>query len=232
MIKLETFFKNHFDTDRISDDNLRKFTEIHLQKLAAKNTGGEFTQMITDTTDAYNLYFGKIVDEDTKFAVQQGLTITVNNAVETFKAAVRRRAGLIVSVFGENSAQYQEFFPLGLTEYSNATLQNVETLMNRMVNAATKYSVELTPAVATEFQGYLTTYQTARTAQLLKKGEVTDAKSATSDNRDVVEVQLMKNVLTIAAMFVGNVSACVDFFDQSFIRGSNDDEDDETPPTP
>lgn len=229
MIRLETFFKNHFDTKEISDDNIRKFTEVHLQRLAAKNGGGDFTQMITDTTDAYNLYFGKIVDEDTKFAVQQGLTIAVNNAVENFKSAVSRRSGLILSVFGKESPAYQEFFPLGLTEYSNAALKNVETLMKRMVTASTKYTVELTASVSTEFQGYLTTYTAARAAQLLKIGEVTDAKSSTSQNRDVVEVQLMKNVLTIASMFVGDVGACNDFFDQSFIRSSASDEEEETP---
>ena len=231
MIRLETFFKNHFDTDKISDDNLRKFSEVHLQRLAAKNTGGEFTQTITDTTDAYNLYFGKINDEDTKFAVQQGLTIAVNNAITNFKAAVSRRAGLVLSAFGKESPQYQEFFPLGLTEYSGATMQNVETLMNRMVTSSTKYSAQLTPAVSTEFQGFLTTYTTARAAQLLKIGEVTDAKSSTNQNRDVVEVQLMKNVLSIASMFVGKVNECVDFFDQSFIRDGNGEEE-ELPPTP
>ena len=231
MIRLETFFKNHFDTKEISDDNIRKFAEVHLQRLGAKNAGGEFTQIITDTTDAYNLYFGNINDEDTKFAVQQGLTIAVNNAIANFKAAVSRRAGLVQSAFGKESPQYQEFFPVGLTEFSGATLQNVETLMNRMVTSSTKYSSQLTPAVSTEFQGYLTTYKTARAAQLLKIGEVNDAKSSTSQNRDVVEIQLMKNVLTIAAMFVGKVEICNDFFDQSFIRGANGGEE-ELPPTP
>lgn len=229
MIRLERFFKNHFDTKEISDNNIRKFTEVHLQRLAAKNGSGDFTQMISDTTDAYNLYFGKINDEDTKFAVQQGLTIAVNNAVEDFKSAVSRRSGLILSAFGKESPTYQEFFPLGLTEYSGATLQNVETLMNRMVTASTKYTAELTAAVSTEFQGYLTTYTAARAAQLLKKGEVTDAKSSTSQNRDVVEVQLMKNLLAIASMYVGDESACNDFFDQSFIRSSANEEVEETP---
>ena len=38
----------------------------------------------------------------------------------------------------------------------------------------------------------------------------------------------------IVAMFIGNVDRCMDFFDQSFIRGNGKDEDDEetTEPTP
>ena len=42
----------------------------------------------------------------------------------------------------------------------------------------------------------------------------------------------MKNVHLIAAKFVGDVNRCMDFFDQSFVRDSSNDEDEEpVPPT-
>lgn len=233
MINMETFFKNHFNTSKISDDNMRKFAEIHLQRLAAKNGGGEFTTMITDTTTAYTNYFGSITDEDTKFAVQQGLTIAVNNAVENFKKAVSQKEGLVRAMFGKDAPEYQEFFPLGVTEYSKATLQNVEMLMNRFVTAANKFAVQLGAALETEFQGYLTAFTTARTSQLLKLGEVADAKTDASFKRDDVEIELMKNVHLIGAMFVGDINTCMDFFDQSFVRdSSNGDDEEPVPPTP
>ena len=231
MMNMETFFKNHFNTKEISDENLRKFAEIHLQRMSAKNGGGEFTTMITDTTTAYNNYFGSISDEDTKFAVQQGLTIAVNNSMENFKKAVSQKEGLVRATFGKDAPQYQEFFPLGVTEYSKATLQNVEMLMQRFVDAATRFTVELGAALATEFQGYLTTYQTARASQLLKIGEVADSKTDTSFKRDVVENELMKNVHLIGAMYVGDINTCMDFFDQSFVRDPKESEDEE-PATP
>lgn len=218
MINLETFFKNHFDTKEISDENLRKFAEVHLQRLSANNGGGDFTQMINDTTNAYTSYFGAITDEDTKFAVQQGLTITVNNAVQNFKKAVSQKEGLVRATFGKDSPQYQEFFPLGLTEYSNATLQNVEMLMKRFETASAAHQAQLGPALSAEFNGYLTAYTNARAAQLLKIGEVADSKTSTSLKRDEVEKELMKNVHLIGAMFVGDVNRCMDFFDQSFLR--------------
>ncbi len=232
MINMETFFKNHFNTNKISDENLRKFAEIHLQRMAAKNGGGAFTTMITDTTTAYTNYFGSITDEDTKFAVQQGLTIATNTAVENFKKAVSQKEGLVRASFGKDAPQYQEFFPLVVTEYSKATLQNVEMLMNRFVTAANKYTVELGAALATEFQGYLTAYTTSRTSQLLKIGEVVDSKTDTSFKRDDVENELMKNVHLIGAMFVGDINTCMDFFDQSFVRdSSNGDDEEPVPPT-
>jgi len=74
MLDLETLFKNHFSSRLISDDKLRKFAEIQLERLKANNSGGEFTQLINDTTAAYQLYANAISDEDVKFSTQQGLT--------------------------------------------------------------------------------------------------------------------------------------------------------------
>ena len=118
MINLETIFKNHFNTDRISDDNIQKFAEINLQRMSANNGGGEFTQMIADTTAAYTGYFGAITDEDTKFAVQQGLTIAMNNAMKGFQDWISKKAvHQVIAAFGEDSPEYQEFFPLAMASF-------------------------------------------------------------------------------------------------------------------
>jgi hypothetical protein len=199
--------------------------------MAAKNGGGAFTTMITDTTTAYNNYFGSINDEDVKFAVQQGLTIAMNNTVENFKKAVSQKEGIVRGNFGKDSPEYQEFFPLGLTEYNKATLQNVETLMQRMVTASNVHVAELGIPFVTEFQNYLADFQGARASQLLKIGEVVDSKTDTSFKRDDVENELMKNVHLIGAMYVGDINTCMDFFDQSFVRDPKESEDEE-PVTP
>jgi len=60
-----------------------------------------------------------------------------------------------------------------------------------------------------------------------------DSKTDTSFKRDDVENELMKNVHLIAAMYVGDINTCMDFFDQSFVRDSSNGGDEEpTPPTP
>jgi hypothetical protein len=231
MMDLKRLFKNHFDTKEISDDNLKKFAEVHLERLSANNGTAQFTTMITATTAAYTAYFGAMTNEDTKFAIQQGLTVTMNNIFENFKKFVSRKAGTIQGQFGKESPEYQEFFPLGLTEYSNATLANIETLMSRFVAAAERHSAELGANIQTDAETFLTNYKAARKAQLEKIGEVSAQKSTTSTSRDGIENELMRNVHLIASMFIGNVDRCMDFFDQSFIRGSETDEEEE-PPTP
>jgi hypothetical protein len=93
-------------------------------------------------------------------------------------------------------------------------------------------------ALVGDFETTLAAFQNARQAQLIKIGEVAESKTGTSTKRDGIENELMKNVHLIAAMFIGDVDRCMDFFDQSFIRtnGKDDDEEenpnDPTPPTP
>ena len=103
MINLKTFFKNHFDTKEISDDNIRKFTLDNLQRMIANNVNNILDAIINATVDAYDEYFGAITDEDTAFALQQGRTKTVDDITEAFKDAVSRQEGLVDSKFGKGS---------------------------------------------------------------------------------------------------------------------------------
>lgn len=218
MINLEKFFLILFDDEKIIDEKLRGFIEDHLQRLSVNNTANQYDTLITDMLLAYNNYFGAITNEDTNFAIQQGRTISVDNIIKDFKQTVSQREGLVRNSFKVGSAQYEEFLPLGLTEYSNATKTNIETLMTRLVNAFTTHQGVLGAAPVTEFTNLKQNYLLARGDQLSKIGQVTADKSATSTSRDGVERQAMIDLLTLAIEFVGNPARGMDFFDQSIIR--------------
>ena len=230
MLNFKSFFKNHLDTPQISDDKLKKFTEDHLQKMISNNTGGQFDTLLTDTTNAYQTYYGAISDEGARYALQQALTMQMNNTVEAFKKAVSQKEGIIRGTFGKDNPTYQQFFPFGVTEYTEANLADIERLMDQFLTAINDHIAELSIAFQTEFQGYKSAYMSARESQLLKKAEVIDLKSASAAKRDVVEVQLMKNLLTIAAMYIGNEEMCNDYFDQSIIRRKQSEEEEVTEP--
>jgi len=61
--------------------------------------------------------------------------------------------------------------------------------------------------------------------------QVVDLNADTSFKRDDVEVELIKNVPLIGAMYVGDINTYMDFFDQSFVRDSKESEVEE-PVTP
>ena len=218
MLQFESIFKNHFDTKNISDDSFKKFVEDHIQKSIAKNGGGTFTQMITDTTNAYTTYFGNMSNEDIAHAFQQSLTQTNDNILESFKDTVSQKEGYIRSFYNVDSPVYQEFFPHGITEYRQSNKANVETLMLRMRAASTAHVADLGAPFVAIWNTFLTNWTASRNAQLLKIGEVDSTKTMTADTRDALETQLMKNLFFVGFNFPGDVDECMDFFKQDIIR--------------
>ncbi len=225
MILLINFFQLVLNDPRIAREKKRKFIEDHLQRLAANNTANQYDLLINAMEAAYDAYFGKLTDRDTLFAIQQSRTQSMNNVKKLFIDTVQQREGLIRNFFNDTSPQYQEFFPNGLTEYDNSTLQNVETLMTRMVTACTNHQLVLGLPVVAEFTAIKNNFLLARGAQLVKKGEVTD-KSAEIETAEVaVNRQFQINLLTLALEFLGDAEG-LKFFDESIVRvPSNKDND-------
>ena len=225
MINLLTLFKNHFDTARISDDNLKKFAQDHLQRLLANNGLGQYTQTHVDTDATYKDYFTNITKEDTRFALQQAKTKIADTAFDEFKKIVSQKEGIVRGNFGIDSPEYQEFFPQGLTEYSVSTKANIETLMQRLADAFIKYQGVLGAGLVTIFTDIQTRYLTARNEQLQQIAITEASNSATAASRNALEMQLMKNILLLAMEFLGNPNRANDFFDQSIIRPNSAAED-------
>lgn len=232
MINLRTFFDVVFQDTTITDDELRRFSEDHLARLVANNEDGGYVAIITATEAVVTGYFGAISSEDAATALRMSLTRSRDAILQSFKKLVSRREGRVRDAFGTEAAAYLEFFPKGLTEFSNATLKTVETLMSRMIKGGRDHLTELGQGFLDEFTGLKANFVVAQQAQSQKKGEVTSSKSATSTARGAVEMQLMDNLLTLAKQFKGQPDRGLDFFDQSIIRGPAAAPATPTPPTP
>ncbi len=218
MINLRRMFENHFDSKTLSDNKLRKFSLDHLERLRSNNKENKYDAMINETDTVYTSYFGAITSEDTNLSQQQALTLSKNQALNNFVEGVRQKEGFVRGTWGKNSPEYQEFFPRGTGEYSRATLANVETLMSRMVTAATKYKDTLGQPFLDYFTQLQSDFVQIRGAQLQKLGTVSDSKQITRENRRALTEQLSKNLLTLAIDFIGEPQRLNDFFDQSILR--------------
>ena len=218
MIDFNNLFANLFEKSAISDNSIRKFAEIHLERLSANNGIGEFTQLFTETQNAYNQYFGSISEEDKNFAIQQGLTISVTKVLKEFKQFVSSSEGLVRAQFGKKSAEYQEFFPYKMKEYWHLNLTKAESVMERFYKASDRHSAVFGNSLKNLAQTLLGEFKEARTNQLKKKGEVAEKKSSTRERRKNLELQLIRNLHYIGYLYPGNVNRCNDFFDQSFLR--------------
>lgn len=228
MINLENFFKNHFDSTRISDDNFNKFTSDHLERLS--NNGG-YPALVAALTAAYGTWSGATLSEATNEAIKQGYTKAVNLAVDAIKKAISQQEGTVRGKYAKSSPAYQEFFPLGVTEYTTATLANIKEKLERFINAATAHVADLGAPFVAQFTALHNSFDSARNAQLGGKGAVSTHKSTSTTTRDTVETQLMVNVLNIALDHIGDPQGGLAFFDKSILE-SKQPAKPKTPPKP
>ena len=225
MLDLRTFFKNHFDTREVSDDNLRKFVEDHLNRMISHNGNAVYTTYIQDTQVLYDKFNTFIKQEDQTFTAQQGKTLLTDKILSEFVALVSRKEGAVRSEFGKDSPEYQEFFPAGLNEYHQVSKANAEMLMERMRNKGQIYIATLGQNFVDIFTNTLNKYLAARNGQLQAMGEVDGLKSDASNARNALSTQLMKNLLFIALQYVGQTDRLDDFFSQEIVRRKNTTED-------
>ena len=218
MFNFENLLTNHLDTKAISDDTMKELSQKHLTGMSENNPGGIYDALILDTTQAHTNYFGAMTDEATKLAIKEGKTVTMNIKLNAFKNFVSQQEGLIRSKWGTGAEEYQEFYPQGITEYNRATLASIEQIMDRYENAATAHQVDLGVPFLTDVTTLVTDFKTARQSQLDLMSIVNGKKTETSVKRDVVEIQIMKNLLIIASNNVGNPSVLRNYLDQSLIR--------------
>ena len=231
MIDLKTFFRSHFDTKEISDDNMDIFAQDHIERMKANNTGNIYDALITETEAAYNSYYTAKTGESYSEAQKEAGTVTVENLAEEFKSLVSQKEGIIRGTWGTGSAIYQEFYPHGITEYHLATRANLNDLMDRFVMAATAHTAELPAGFVEQFTQLVNDYKEARTAQLNMMGDVSGDKYETAQTRNILEIQLMKNVLFIAINNIGNPDAVEVYYRQHHIRRSTQPTGGEEPET-
>ena len=221
MINLLVFFKEHFDTERISDDNMKKFSEDHLNRLIANNINNQYDTLIANLQPLYIAFKNSISTESFEYAKQQSSTVSTDKIIADFKKMVSQKEGIIRGNWGVESAEYQVFFPQGLTEYHTASKSNIEELMDRLVMACQAYSQDLGTIFVNTFVTLRDNYVAARTNQLQQIGRVVSNKTETENSRKALAKQLNINVLTLALEFLGNPEKGIDFFDQSIIRANN-----------
>lgn len=221
MEALKTFFKNQFRGERFSHRRFQKFSEDHLGRLTAKPgaAGGPIAALVGPTGAAHLNYFGNIGDVDVANAVSQGMSIAVESKMAEFRARVQKEHGLIKYVFGNGKLPgYQEFFPHGLTEYTDINQMNAKTLMDRFIAALTNNVNPQIPAtLVEEIQDMRDAFDELRTAQIGKKESIDSERVERTGTRAILEAQLWKNVLTIALVHLDDEDACMVYFDESIL---------------
>lgn len=208
-----------FADEALSDLNLRIFAEEHLVRLTDpdNNPGGIYNTLITDTTAKYNAFYGKVTNELVKKATAEGTTITRNNARQAVYDKIVAVKGLVIYKFGETSAQFQDFFPIGLEEYHNAREGEVGALFERFRVKAVLHLTADFPAEVTAYTNLVNSFQTAFAAREAVVVQLDSAATGRHQDRKTLTMQLTKNLLTIATANIDNADKFDDYFNTTYL---------------
>lgn len=217
MIELVKFFRILFMSAQISREVLKAFTEDHIQRLTNHNPGGIFTAILTDVTTAYNNYYGDLASESLNLAVQQGKTIAMKQAREDLEKLISEDEKLINYTYRTSRDIYEEFFPLGMSEYYQADLSYFETITLRFKEVLASHAGDFDAGFVTAYNDAQALYKENRHAQSIAKGNVASERSDLATTRPALAAQLTKNVLTIALKYLPDETKCGVYFDQAMI---------------
>lgn len=220
MIELVKFFRILFLSERISVDRLKNFTEDHIQRLTANNPGGIFTAILTAVTTAYNNYFGDMSSKSLNLAVQEGKTQAMKESRDALLKQLSDNEKLVAYTYKDNKPAYEEFYPLGTTEYRNASLSQLETISGRYKEVLAAHATDFTTGFVTAYNTVQATFVANRAAQQAAFGNVAAERSDLTATRTALATQLTANVLTIALQYLGDESKAAEYFNQGILNAA------------
>ena len=220
MIQLIKYFSILFLSTKISRERLKDFAEDHIARLNANNPGGIFTVILTDVTTAFTNYFGDITSESLNLALQEGKTVAMNESRDALCKLISKNENLIAYQYSANMMVYQEFYPLGITEYTEADLPTLETKGKRYLDVLALHAADFTAAFVADYTVVYKTYVENRNFQKAAMCGVAAEKRDLATTKPALCKQLTYNLLTIAREFLGDESAGDVYFNQAILNAA------------
>mgnify|MGYP001607507507 CR=1 FL=1 len=206
------FTKNPFANPEISEDKFDNLSLTHINRLETNNQNGDFAALIAATRPLYDDFHASLTIEALDRSLKEGKTITVDGAVRLLKQFASGHQVDIAFHFREGTATYEEFYPLGVSEYLRSNKKNILRLFERFKGVIQLHTDVLGNAMLTELQQKLDAFRTGRNFQLQAIGEVLEQDSESNVKRRALAIQLYRNLGTLVTMFADNPQRIIDFF--------------------
>jgi uncharacterized protein YgfB (UPF0149 family) len=198
---LHKYLTNPFNDPNISLDELVAFGTDHLARLIANNPTAVFAARITATTTALNGVSGAFTDDKTKLALRKSKKQAKENFRAALPAAIGKIYGAVQAQFGDAGVQMTECFPQGRTVFTQCPDGALAGELQTVINGVTDYQAQLgAPVVAAAtalLTGWTAVFQTSETST----GNKSTTQLAKNNARLALQLELFKNLLTLALNF-------------------------------
>ena len=232
MIDLHKFLINPFDDPRISMDELLAYTTDHYQRLLANNPGGAFTARLSATDDALAAVSDAFTDDQTKFGLRKARKLAKGNFRKTLPENVGKIYGSVIGKFGPSAPQVAECFPQGRKVFSECTDDKVTNHLQTLINGVTANQALLGAPVVADATALLTGWNAVYGVSESATGAKTTTQAAKNAARAALQLELFKNLLTIALNFPRQPEQLDVYAQQSLLADHPQQDDPPAPPTP
>ncbi len=220
MLQFIRYFAILFLSPKISRSRLKSFAEDHILRLTANNPGGIFTSILTAVTTAYNAYFGDLSSETLNLTVQESKTIAMNESRVALEARLSDNNALVTYTYRNDESTYHLFYPNGMNEYLDASIDDLETISGRYKSVLASHSGDFSNDFVSEYNTIQQTFVDNRSAQTTAKANVSSERSDMATSKVTLANQLTVNLLTIATKYVGDESKAAVYFNQAIINAA------------
>ena len=201
MLDLHKYLTNPFNDDRISMDELVAFSTDHLARLIANNPAAVYAQRITATTAALNGVGGAFTDDRTKLALRMAKKQAKDDFRAALPAAIAKIYGAILTQFADDSAEMTECFPLGRSVFTSCTDGMLADELQTLLNGVTAHQAQLGAPVAAAATALVTGWTAVFQPSTTSAGNKVNAQNAKHAARAALQLELYKNLLTLALNF-------------------------------
>lgn len=217
MRQLEGYFKPLFSSNAISDAKLYHFATDHFAKLNKQNSFGEYYELIKETKLIID-QFAQFITLKTKTEMKKSKsTKDMGSYLREFKELVNRFEGLTRAIYTKKGEEYTKVFPNGLTEYSKASLKDVDILGQRLELGAFAMNDTISHEIKSDIRDFMITFRKAKQSHECKKLDYKNTLTLRREVRRKLDYQLYKNLLFIAGQNIGNTKVVELFFDQDLL---------------
>ena len=218
MRDLHSFFNNPFDDPGISMPQLLAYTSDHLARLTANSSLAVLTARITATTTAMAGVSSNFDDDETKAAVRKAKNQIKDDYRQALPANVEKVHAAMVAKVGSKSAVVTQCFPSGRSVFAKCQDAHVESHLNTIITGATANQATLGAQVATDATALLTGWSAVYGASETSAGDKAHAIIDKKTARANLQLELFRNLLTLALAFPRQPEMCDVFLQQNLLQ--------------
>lgn len=221
---------NPFDDDDISMAELLAFSTDHLQRMIANNPGALFNTRITATTTSLSVVENCTTDDQTKLGLRKAKKMAKDAFRKALPGNVAKLAGVVMAKYGDKSPEMAECFPQGRAVFSSCTDDMVANHLAAMRNGLMNHQGDLGAPVVGDANGLLSTWTVVYAASESSTGSKTTTEAGKAAARQNLQLELFKNLLTIALNFPRQPDSLALYMQQSLLE--DHPQQPPAPPTP